>query len=81
MCFRQPLAEMAVATSFVWWRNGKGALEELLLVPKGNRTAWEQWKAALLPVPGAGNAAQLPEGGSAADLLAQKGSGKAAWCL
>lgn len=72
---------MAVATLIVWWRNGKGALEELLLVPEENRTTWWQWEAALLPVPGAGNAAQLPEGGSAADSLVQKGSGKAAWCL
>lgn len=56
-------------------------LEELPLVPKGKRTAWGQWEAVLPLVPGAGSAAQLPEGASAAGLLVQKGSGKAAWCL
>lgn len=51
-----------------------------MLVPKGSKTTWGEWEAVLLPVPGVGNAAQLSEGGSAADLLALKGSGKAA-CL
>lgn len=59
------MAEMAVAMSVVWWRNRKGDQEEFLLVPKGSRDTWKNWKPVFLPAcPWSGNAAQLLEAGS-----------------